>query len=133
MRTSDLLHQHDTTDDRDGATDLFDGRAGEYRDRWGDIQTGFVDEPQRSVEQADGLVAEVITAIAERFSTERNKLERRWQDGDVSTEDLRLTLRHYRDFFERLLDAPSVSADPADGRSDDDDPSRHDRSPSDPA
>ena len=56
---------------------------------------------------ADGLVAEVITAIAERFSSERTRLEGQWNGGEVSTEDLRQTLRHYRDFFDRLLDAPA--------------------------
>lgn len=112
MRTSDLLQHRDDTQDRHGATDLFDGRSDDYRQRWTDIQTRFVDEPQHAVEQADGLVAEVITALAERFSTERSKLEQRWHAGDVSTEELRVTLQHYRDFFQRLLDTPGTDAPP---------------------
>lgn len=108
MRTSDLLAQREGTHDRTGDVDLLDGRAGEFRDRWTDIQTDFVDEPQGAVERADELVAEVITAIAERFSAERATLEQRWSEGSVSTEELRVTLRSYRDFFERLLDAPSA-------------------------
>jgi hypothetical protein len=36
----------------------------------------------------------------------RSKLEDQWSSGgDVSTEDLRLTLQRYRSFFERLLEA----------------------------
>ena len=35
-----------------------------FRSRWDSIQTGFVDEPRRSVEQADGLVAEVMKRLA---------------------------------------------------------------------
>lgn len=74
------------------------------RDRWSDIQTGFVDEPRRAVEQADSLVADCIRRLAESFADERAGLERQWDRGDnVSTEDLRITLQRYRAFFTRLL------------------------------
>jgi len=63
-----------------------------------------VDEPRRSVEQADALVAEVIKRLANSFAEERSKLEGQWgRGGDVSTEDLRVALRRYRSFFDRLL------------------------------
>jgi len=75
-----------------------------FRSRWDTIQTGFVDEPRQSVEQADGLVAEVMQRLAEVFADERSKLEAQWSRGDdVSTEDLRIALRRYRSFFDRLL------------------------------
>jgi hypothetical protein len=75
-----------------------------FRSRWDSIQTGFVDEPRRSVEQADSLVAEVMQRLAETFAEERSKLEGQWSRGDnVSTEDLRLALQRYRSFFDRLL------------------------------
>jgi len=75
-----------------------------FRSRWDSIQTGFVDEPRHSVEQADGLVAEVMKRLAETFAEERSKLEGQWSRGDnVSTEDLRLALQRYRSFFDRLL------------------------------
>ncbi len=68
------------------------------------IQTQFVDEPRRSVEQADDLVAEVTERLTSVFSQNRSDLERQWTAGDeVSTEELRRTLRRYRSFFERLL------------------------------
>jgi hypothetical protein len=75
-----------------------------FRSRWDSIQTGFVDEPRRSVEQADSLVAEVMKRLAETFAEERSKLEGQWSRGDnLSTEDLRLALQRYRSFFDRLL------------------------------
>ena len=78
----------------------------ELRRRWTDIQAGFVDEPRKAVEQADGLVAEAIKRLAETFANERNQLEGQWdRGGDVSTEDLRQALQRYRSFFSRL---PSV-------------------------
>jgi hypothetical protein len=74
------------------------------RSRWDTVQTGFVDEPRRAVEQADGLVAEVMRHLAEAFADERARLEGQWGPGDnISTEDLRVALRRYRSFFDRLL------------------------------
>lgn len=76
----------------------------ELRTRWTGIQTAFVDEPRRAVEQADGLVAAAMKRLAEVFAEERSKLEQQWDRGDnVSTEDLRIALQRYRSFFQRLL------------------------------
>ncbi|HEY3231784.1 MAG TPA: hypothetical protein VGJ87_21320 [Roseiflexaceae bacterium] len=78
--------------------------AQNLRSRWDAIQTGFVDEPRRAVEQADSLVAEVMQRLAQLFADERSKLEGQWSRGDnVSTEDLRVALQRYRSFFDRLL------------------------------
>ena len=75
-----------------------------FRSRWSEIQTGFVDEPRKAVEQADGLVAELMKRLAEGFANERATLEKHWHEGnDVSTEDLRQALQRYRSFFDRLL------------------------------
>jgi hypothetical protein len=81
-----------------------EGSVRDFRSQWTSLQTGFVDEPRRAVEQADELVARVMKDLAATFSDERSKLERQWDQGDkVSTEDLRLTLRRYRSFFDRFL------------------------------
>lgn len=84
---------------------LFSEEEGrQLRTRWEQIQTGFVDEPRRAVERADTLVAEVMKRLAEVFADERSQLESQWTRGDdVSTEDLRIALRRYRSFFDRLL------------------------------
>jgi hypothetical protein len=78
--------------------------AAGLRQRWVDVQTGFVDEPRRAVEQADSLVAEVMKRLAESFAAERKTLEQQWDRGDhVTTEDLRVVMQRYRSFFDRLL------------------------------
>lgn len=83
---------------------LPENEVGDLRKRWEQIQTGFVDEPRRAVEEADQLVASAMTRLAEVFASERSQLEGQWDRGDdVSTEDLRVALRRYRSFFERLL------------------------------
>lgn len=75
-----------------------------FRARWKEIQTGFVDEPRRAVEQADELVAQLMQRLAESFSQQRTSLEKEWDKSEeISTEDLRLALRRYRSFFDRLL------------------------------
>ncbi len=75
-----------------------------FRSRWDQVQGSFVDEPRQAVEQADGLVANMVQRIAEEFSTARADLEKQWSTGgNVSTEDLRQVLRRYRSFFNRLL------------------------------
>jgi hypothetical protein len=98
-----------TRDGQDGAErePLLPGdQSQEFTGRWQEIQTGFVDEPRSSVEQADRLVADLMQKLAARFADERERLESQWDRGDdVSTEDLRLALTRYRSFFDRLLSA----------------------------
>jgi hypothetical protein len=90
----------------DTAELLPEGERADFQRRWEEIQTGFVDEPRRTVEQADELVANVMKRLAEGFAKEREGLERQWGRGeDISTEDLRVALQRYRSFFQRLLSA----------------------------
>ncbi|HEY8670197.1 MAG TPA: hypothetical protein VIL63_05110 [Terriglobales bacterium] len=88
-----------------GSTALFpSSELEQLRGRWKEVQTGFVDEPRKAVEQADVLVASAMKRLAEVFAEERSKLEKQWDRGDsVSTEDLRVALQRYRTFFDRLL------------------------------
>lgn len=76
-----------------------DDVADSFRARWNLVQQGFVDDPQNAVREGDELVAQVIKSLAETFSKQRSALEGQ----QASTEDLRLALRRYRSFFERLL------------------------------
>lgn len=86
-------------------TPLFHDDEGRgFRTRWEGIQTGFVDEPRAAVQQADALVSEMIKRLSDVFAEERAGLEQHWGRGEnVSTEDLRIALKRYRSFFERLL------------------------------
>lgn len=85
---------------------LFDHQLAEdMRRRWSDIQSGFVDDPGRAVQQADELVAQALQDLARSFSHHRAEIESEAKGGDAqpSTENLRIALRRYRSFFERLL------------------------------
>ena len=74
------------------------------RSRWDEVQSGFVDDPKECVQKADGLVSDVVDQLTTGFSEARSRLEAQWARGEeASTEDLRLALKRYREFFERLL------------------------------
>jgi len=78
--------------------------AKDFRSRWDAVQRSFVDDPRQAVQQTDELIAQVMKSLAETFSNERAKLEAQVDQTDkASTENLRVALRRYRSFFERLL------------------------------
>ncbi|HLO31569.1 MAG TPA: hypothetical protein VK249_20625 [Anaerolineales bacterium] len=80
------------------------GEAQQFQSRWLDIQNKFVDDPRDSVKQADDLVADILKSVTMSFANRRIALEQQWNGGkDVSTEDLRMALKRYRSFFNRLL------------------------------
>ncbi|VTU19739.1 hypothetical protein H4CHR_00445 [Variovorax sp. PBS-H4] len=79
--------------------------ARDFRASWDAVQIGFVDDPQRAVRQADELVRQMLQNLSQTFSDERAGLDAR--DAQVadaaSTEKLRVALRRYRAFMQRLL------------------------------
>lgn len=78
--------------------------ASGFRSRWDQVQISFVDDPRQAVQQADELVAQVMKALASNFAEQRSRLEAGiGHGGDVNTENLRMALRSYRSFFQRLL------------------------------
>ncbi|WP_330285667.1 hypothetical protein [Streptomyces sp. NBC_00576] len=92
-RTEDEAPQLLTPEDEEG-----------FRTRWQEVQNEFVDDPRDAVHTADALVADVMQKLAATFADHKQELEGQWNRGEqADTEDLRLALRHYRSFFNRLL------------------------------
>ena len=73
-----------------------------FRVRWDAAQSGFVDDPRQAVEQADELVAQMIKSLAHSVADERARVDAQMNEAE-STENLRVALRRYRAFFQRLL------------------------------
>jgi hypothetical protein len=95
-----------TADVEEAGSLLPDDEESDFRARWEQIQTRFVDDPRQAVEDADALVAGVMQRIADGFAQARDGLEGQWSRGeDVGTEELRVALQRYRAFFRRLLSA----------------------------
>lgn len=92
----------------DGSARLFDEQeTSRFSERWEEIQSRFVDQPQESVAAADELVDDVVNTITARLTEQRRQLESQWQrDEGVSTEQLRQSLQRYRELFDRLLSGP---------------------------
>src|SRR5512144_892943 len=76
-----------------------------FLDRWGEVQSRFVDDPKRAVQDGDALVAEVMQTLAASFARHKADLEGQWNTGDAATDDLRQAFQRYRAFFQRLLSA----------------------------
>lgn len=105
-RESKQEHRNEIREERseeDFAPLFENAHAEEFRTKWLEIQSRFVDDPNVSVKDADDLVAEVIKNITRSFADKRMALEGQWKSGDVSTEDLRVAMKQYRSFFNRLL------------------------------
>jgi len=97
----------DPTVQRESSTEelLFaDDDLADLRSRWAAVQASFVDDPKDCVQKADVLVSDLVEQLTSGFANARSRLEEQWGRGEqASTEDLRLALMHYREFFERLL------------------------------
>lgn len=74
--------------------------ASQLRSRWEMIQSGFVDDPRDAVEQAGALVEEALGQLTAVFEEKREHLQ---GGGNIPTEELRQTLRHYRLLLNRLF------------------------------
>jgi hypothetical protein len=104
----------------------------EYARRWRDAQAHFVDAPGEAVQEADGLVAEVMRERGypvQDFDQREADLSVHhgevlgnyraahgitlgYQQGHAGTEDLRQAMVHYRALFERLLEAAPADEGP---------------------
>jgi hypothetical protein len=88
---------------------LFDGETTvRFRDRWQLLQLHFVDDPHAAAGLAAALVDDVVAALRDAVDRQRSTLAD-WQSGDGvdahfgDTERLRVAVRRYRDFLDRLL------------------------------
>ncbi|MEV1331948.1 hypothetical protein AB0J20_20505 [Micromonospora costi] len=83
---------------------LFDSSTAQsFRDRWRDVQLRFVDDPRAAAGDAEALVEEAIEALSAALAAQKTTLGG-WQEaGSSDTEELRMAVRRYRDFLDRVL------------------------------
>lgn len=104
-----------------------------FLDRWTKVQATFVDDPERSVDYADALLAEVMSArgypvsdfdqragdisvdhpnVVQNYRAGHD-IAVRHSRGEASTDDLRQALIHYRALFEELVTERQATPEPA--------------------
>jgi hypothetical protein len=91
---------------RGGSTVLAAAAADRFQERWRDVQFGFVDDPRNAASRAGELAAEVLDAFTAELSSRKRSLDDDWRTGPggpPDTERLRLAVRAYREFVDRLL------------------------------
>lgn len=80
--------------------------AGELRAHWQQLQLRFVDDPRGVVTEAQSLVGEAVQRLTTAMADQQRELDT-WASGDTGeTEQLRVALQRYRDFFDRILGQP---------------------------
>ncbi|WFE20972.1 hypothetical protein O7621_24380 [Solwaraspora sp. WMMD937] len=77
--------------------------ADELRDEWHEIKARFVDEPEVALAQAQSLVGHTVRTLAERLLAEQVELDPHRHSETPDTESMRMALRQYREFLDRLL------------------------------
>jgi hypothetical protein len=77
--------------------------AGELRGRWQELQLRFVDDPRGVVTEAQSLVGEAVEGLTTSLTDQQRELDGWASGGDGETEQLRVALQRYRDFFDRVL------------------------------
>jgi len=80
-----------------------DGQVDTLRERWTGIQLRFLDDPSAAAREAEDLLRDAVDAFAAGIQGRRDQLQA-WRTDDVNdTEQLRVAVRGYRDFLERLF------------------------------
>jgi hypothetical protein len=88
--------------DRDPA--IWDtAKADEFRHRWHEVQTCFVEDPHGSVTEARQLVDEAVQALSASVHDREEQLERAGARSSDSTEGMRDTVLQYHQLLDRLL------------------------------
>jgi hypothetical protein len=107
-----LVRDEDYAADKDPVAALWGAGGVEgYRQQWRELQLQFVDDPAAATTQAATLVDDAVRSLTTALTEQKQQLDA-WQqqpgpdsgaDDADHTERLRVALREYRDFLDRLL------------------------------
>ncbi len=74
-----------------------------YRSQWRDLQLTFVDDPERATHSAASLVDDAVSSLTTTLQAQKQSLDSWQATRGEDTEVMRVALRNYRDFLDRLL------------------------------
>jgi hypothetical protein len=80
-----------------------DSSVKDFREQWRELQLRFVDDPREAVCSAQALVDSAVRSLTTTLLRQQQDLDS-WKERDSEdTEVLRVALRRYREFLDRIL------------------------------
>ncbi len=80
-----------------------EGAVTDMRARWQAVQLRFVDDPAAVIGEMQELVNEAVQALSTALASRQRELDSWSHSSGHDTEQLRLAVQRYRDFYELLL------------------------------
>ncbi|BFU45966.1 hypothetical protein [Krasilnikovia sp. MM14-A1004] len=77
--------------------------AAHFRAEWHEVKAGFVDDPVAALTRAHDLLTEAVHELTESLLAERDELDPLRHTAAPDTESMRMAMRGYREFLERIL------------------------------
>ncbi|GAA1520011.1 hypothetical protein GCM10009827_039390 [Dactylosporangium maewongense] len=73
------------------------------RGKWQELQAKFLDDPHLVASEAERLVQEAVSSLTTSLDARRSQLHQQRAARGLDTENLRASLRDYREFLDRIL------------------------------
>jgi hypothetical protein len=74
-----------------------------FRKQWHEVKADFVDDPVAALTRAHDLLTEAVNELTEALLAERDELDPLDGKATPDTESMRMAMRGYRDFLDRIL------------------------------
>ncbi|MFI5897241.1 hypothetical protein ACIA5D_44825 [Actinoplanes sp. NPDC051513] len=74
-----------------------------FRAAWHEVKAEFVDDPERALTRAHDLLTDAVNELTEALLAERDELDPLRGTATPDTESMRMAMRGYREFLDRIL------------------------------
>jgi hypothetical protein len=74
-----------------------------FQTEWHEVKANFVDDPVTALTRAHDLITDAVNELTESLLAERDELDPLRTTSNPDTESMRMAMRGYRDFLERIL------------------------------
>ncbi|MEV6494664.1 hypothetical protein AB0M20_39490, partial [Actinoplanes sp. NPDC051633] len=74
-----------------------------FRTQWHEVKADFVDDPVAALTRAHDLLTEAVNELTEALLAERDELDPLDGKATPDTESMRMAMRGYREFLDRIL------------------------------
>jgi hypothetical protein len=74
-----------------------------FRGEWHEVKADFVDDPVAALTRAHDLITEAVDDLTEALLAERDELDPLRDTSTPDTESMRMAMRGYREFLDRIL------------------------------